>query len=287
MRSILKSSIKRLSKLQETVEPTKHVLGSRRARVVAVATQKGGVGKTTTSISLAAGLARFHNKKVLLIDLDPQGHVTTSLECQVCAGGGSISSVLTDTASRRDVIEIVTNTTIPNLSVTPYDSALAQTEDMIGTRIGKEFVLRDALRAARTHFDVIIIDCPPNLGNLTVNGLVAADEVLIPCDPSPLALHGVHSVIETISTIAARLNPDIDILGVLMTRVDGRNRTLNEAVLEAVKQEFGEALLPVEIGICSALAKAQMEGKDVYEFGSKSRGAEQYRALADLFAEGL
>jgi chromosome partitioning protein len=289
MRSLLRSGIRRLARPSDDVPTTMptHRLGTRNATVIAVATQKGGVGKTTTSINLAAALARFHDKRVLLIDLDPQGHVTTSLTSHIEGGGGSLSGVLTDATGNRDIIEVVAPTSVKNLSVIPFDAGLAKTEDLLGTRMGKEFILRDALRAARTHFDVIVIDCPPNLGNLTVNGLVASDTVLIPCDPSPLALNGVHTVIETISMIAGRLNPEIDILGVLLTRVDGRNRTINDAVITKIEDEYGEAMLPLIIGIDSAIAKAQLAGQDLFSFDSKCRGAQQYRALSDLVVEGL
>ena len=137
-------------------------------------------------------------------------------------------------------------------------------------------MLRDALRVTRTHYDVIVLDCPPNLGNLTINGLVAADQVLIPCDPSPLALNGVHALVETISAVANRLNPEIDVLGVLLTRVDGRNSRLNQAIVSEIEQAFGDALLPVRIGINNSLSRAQHEGTDIYTFAPESRGARQY-----------
>src|SRR5690606_8615358 len=136
-------------------------------------------------------------KRVLVIDLDPQGHVTTALKAQVRPGGGALSRVLTDEQRGDEVRDVVTTTAVPNLHVTPFDPHLASAEDLIGTRIGKEFLLRDALRVTRTHYDYILIDCPPNLGNLTLNGLCAADQVLIPCDPSPLAVKGVDAVVQT------------------------------------------------------------------------------------------
>ena len=167
-----------------------------------VAAEKGGVGKTTTCISLAAALARYHERKSC-DGLDPQGHVATALKGQTRVGGGPLSEVLTDESSDLDIIDVATHTDIPNLYVTPLDPNLRNAEDLMGTRMGKEFLLRDALQVARTHYDVIMIDCPPNLGNLSVNGLVAADEVIIPCDPSPLALGGVHALIQTIDNLHA------------------------------------------------------------------------------------
>ena len=244
---------------------------------MAIAAHKGGVGKTTTAVNLGASLAVHHGLRVLIVDLDPQGHINTALSESVSVGGGAISDALT--VDGTEVIDIVTSTHIKGLDVTPLDQSLANTENLINTRIGKEYLLRESLQITRTFYDVILIDCPPNLGNLTINGLVAADQVLIPCDPSPLALSGVHSVAEAIETVATRLNPDIDILGVLLTRVDGRNTTLNQAVLSEARESFGDALVPLQIGINNALAKAQHAGQDIFSFDPQSRGAEHYEAL--------
>ena len=285
MRKLIKSGLRRLA--TQPLPVSNRPLGHRSARVIAIAAEKGGVGKTTTSVSLAAALARFHNKKVLLLDLDPQGHVATALRDQTQVGGGPLSEVLTDETSDLDVIDVATHTEVPNLYVTPLDPNLRNAEDLIGTRMGKEFLLRDALRVARTHYDVIIIDCPPNLGNLSVNGLVAADEVLIPCDPSPLALSGVHALIQTISTISMRLNPEIEVTGILMTRVDGRNIKMNEAIRMDIESRYGDAVLPVQIGINSSLSRAQLAGQDIFAFDGRSRGAEQYALLADLMSEQI
>lgn len=285
MRKLIKTGLRRLATPQNT--PSSRPLGHRNATVIAVAAEKGGVGKTTTCISLAAALARYHGKKVLLMDLDPQGHVATALKGQTRVGGGPLSEVLTDESSDLDIIDVATHTDIPNLYVTPLDPNLRNAEDLMGTRMGKEFLLRDALQVARTHYDVIMIDCPPNLGNLSVNGLVAADEVIIPCDPSPLALGGVHALIQTISTISMRLNPTIEVTGILLTRVDGRNTKLNQAVRDDIEQRYGDAVLPVSIGISSSLSKAQLAGQDVFAFDEKCRGAMQYKELAELLSEQL
>jgi len=260
--------------------------GERNATVIAVAAQKGGVGKTTTSVSLASALARFHDRRVLVVDLDPQSHVNLALREQVEMGGGSLADLLTD-PSGLEVEEIATDTRIPNLRVTPAAPQLAQAENRLSSRIGKELVLREALEITRTHYDIILLDCPPNLGNLTLNGLVAADSVLVPCNPAALAVSGVEGLLRAVGEIRGVLNPALDVLGLVLTRVDGRNAAMNAAILELLGQNWGGLLLPVQIGVDSALPRAQMAGTDVFGFEPASRAAEQYRALATCVLERL
>jgi chromosome partitioning protein len=260
--------------------------GERKARVISVASLKGGVGKTTTSVNLASALARYHQQRVLLIDLDPQGHVGTSLRAQVLQGGGRMSDLLASD-EHGHVMDIATDTSVAGLRVTTADSGLNEAENLLSAKIGKEMILRDALEVTRTWFDVIVIDCPPNLGNLTVNALVASDCLLVPCDLSPLAVQGLESLLKHAQLVGARLNPTLDLLGVVITRFDTRTPALNEQVLTRLEASFGEAILPVRVGVSTSLSRAQHEGTDIFEHDDKSRGALHYREVAAEVARRL
>ena len=191
----------------------------------------------------------------------------------------TLSSVLLQ--KRRDVYELVQPTTIDGLWFVDSDRDLNNTEAMMSSRIGKELLLKQALEAARTHFDIIMIDCPPNLGALTVNALVAADTVIVPTDLSTLSLDGVEALLATIGVVQETLNPNIGVMGLLKTRVDRRNQKMNSAIEDALTNRYGSCLLDTCVGISTAIAKAQHVGKPVFLSEPKSRGAESYQALAE------
>jgi len=260
--------------------------GTRDAKIVSVASLKGGVGKTTTSVNLASALARFHQQRVLLVDLDPQGHVGTSIKSQLAPGGGLMSSVLTGEEPGH-VMDVATDTSVYGLRVTPPDPALIEAENLLSAKIGKEMILRDALEVTRSYYDMIVIDCPPNLGNLTVNALVASDYMLVPCDLSPLAVQGVESLLKHAQLVGARLNPALDLLGVVITRYDTRTPSLNESVLSQLERQYGEALLSVRVGVSTSLSRAQHAGVEIFEHDPKSRGAVHYRELGAEVARRL
>jgi len=252
--------------------------GHRRATVIAVAAQKGGVGKTTSAVHLAAGLAQFHGLKTLLIDMDAQGHVGMSTRAiNRGATGETLSEVLLQ--KKRDLQEVVRPTRIDGLWGIESDRDLNTTEQLMAARIGKELLLKNALKLARTHFDVIVIDCPPNTGSLTVNALVAADRVMIPCDLSLLSLDGVTGMLETVETVQETLNPQLQLLGLLRTRVDRRNQTVNAAIEKTLEERYGAALLRSDIGIATDITKAQLAGVSVFEHAPRSRAAASYESL--------
>lgn len=274
MKNLFRQGLKRLVAPDE-----RRTRGPREAKVVCVASLKGGVGKTTTSCNVASALARYHQQRVLLMDLDPQGHVGTSLRKQLQAGGGSLASVLT-AEQPGHVMDVAVDTSVPGLRVTPSDPTLGDAENLLGTKIGKELILRDALDVTRSYYDIILIDCPPNLGNLTLNALVASDYLLVPCDLSALAVRGVENLLAQAQQVGARLNPSLDLLGVVITRHDGRTQSMNDAVLASLNQSYGDSLLKTRVGVSTSIARAQHEGAEIFEHDGRSRGAVHYRELA-------
>lgn len=261
--------------------------GDRKAQVIAVCSQKGGVGKTTSTVNLSASLAYFHQRRVLVIDLDPQGHVEKSLGAIVKDGVeyAPLSQVLE--AKKGNIMDAVVKTEIEGFDITPGDKALVQSESILGSRIGKEIILSNALKTAKTHYDFIILDCPPSLGNLTLNGLVAADCVLVPCEMSVLAFEGVTDLLDTLREVKERLNPPLDVLGVVFTRVDGRNVTMNNLILENMKRFFSGKIFKSHITINTAINKAQLEGRPVFDFAPSSSGSLNYQSLASEVMQRL
>jgi len=257
-----------------------------RARVIAVAAQKGGVGKTTTAVHLASTLALHQGLHVLLVDLDAQGHVASSLRAHLrTSAEATMSQVLLGRG--RDLVEAALPTTLPGLHVTAADRALAETEALLATRIGRELQLRTAAQRARARYDAIVIDCPPNLGLLTVNALCAADHVLVPSDLSILALEGVDHLFSTLNSLEAAFGRAPSVLGVLLTRVDSRNASLNETIRRAATDRYGKWLLDTEIATNTALCRAQLKGQVVFQCAPNSPGSRDYRSLGAEVAERI
>jgi chromosome partitioning protein len=265
----------------------RHTKGGKQAQVIAVCSQKGGVGKTTTAVNLGYALSYFHKKKVLIIDLDPQGHIEKSMSAIIQEGVdySPLSSILL--AKRGDILDGIVKTKFDKLDITPGDKALYETEGVLSSKIGREFILTHALAMARTHYDVIVMDCPPNLGNLTINALCAATHVLIPCEMSVLAFEGVSDLLETVEMIGERLNPNLKVLGVLFTRVDRRNLTMNQLVEESMRKQFKGGIFKSRIMVNTDLNKAQLEGVPVQEFDGNCSGAANYKNLSDEMVKAL
>lgn len=276
MRNLFTNGLRKLVGQKPRYEP-----GARRAQIISVATVKGGVGKTTTAVNLACGLAR-QGRHVLLVDLDAQGHCSTSLSASLedrRAPRPLGEVLLSDDAL--EVLDARVYSGVERLDLTPADPGLAEAEGRISQKIGKELLLREALKVTRTHYDVILIDCPPNKGNLTLNALLASQHVLIPTDLSPLAVQGADELIGTVMTVNERLGHELDLLGILLTRFDARNVSLNKVMLEQVEAAWGELLFEARIGINTALARAQVEGRAIFDSAPQSRGANHYTAFTE------
>lgn len=279
--SLLTEKIKELISIESGKSNSGYQNGSKRAICIAVCSQKGGVGKTTTTVNFSASLAHFHKKKVLVIDLDPQGHVEKSVGAIIPEGVEYLPLSTIMTSKKGNILDGVINTELPNFFLTPGDKALYEAENVLASKIGKEFILDHALKTARTLYDFIIFDCPPNLGNLTVNALVTADYCLIPCEMSVLAFEGVNDLVDTIETVNERLNKSLKILGVVFTRVDHRNINMNTVIEENMRRYFRGKVMKTQISINTALNKAQLDGRPVFMTELSSTGSKNYQELAD------
>jgi chromosome partitioning protein len=245
-------------------------------KTVAIANQKGGVGKTTTAINIAACLAAA-GKHILLVDTDPQGNSTSGLGIERKNLSISLYNVYNQT---RNIDELMQKTELDYLQVIPSHIDLIGAELELISREGRELILKHALETIKHRYDYIFIDCPPSLSLLTLNALVAADTLLIPMQCEYYALEGISSLIKTLELVREAYNPSLDIEGILLTMFDGRN-TLAHQVATELKKHFGEKVYKTLIPRNVTLAEAPSHGKPVILYDIHSKGAQSYLALAE------
>ncbi|MCL6581417.1 MAG: AAA family ATPase [Firmicutes bacterium] len=244
-------------------------------RVIAVANQKGGVGKTTTSINLGACLAEM-GQRVLIVDLDPQGHVSSGLGVEKSRIERCMYDVIIGGVSLK---EIIIPTAFKNLWLAPSTIDLAGAELELVPAISRETRLRDALADTRGQYDFVFIDCPPSLGLLTVNALTAADTLLVPIQCEYYALEGLSQLMNTIHLVRTHLNPDLRLEGVLLTMYDSRTN-LSAQVEDEVKRYFRDKVYRTIIPRTVRLSEAPSHGLPIIAYDPRSKGAEVYAELA-------
>ena len=245
------------------------------AKTIAIANQKGGVGKTTTSVNLSACLAA-EGKKVLLVDVDPQGNATSGYGIDKSKIEQSIYNVLVEGLPIKESIQ---KTTFKNLHILPATIELAGAEVELVSAISRETKLKRAIDQIKENYDYVIIDCPPSLGLLTLNSLTAADSVLMPIQCEFYALEGVSQLMNTVKLVQQNLNSALVLEGVLLTMYDSRTK-LSVQVAEEVKNHFQERVYQTVIPRNVRLSEAPSYGQPIIEYDPKSKGAEVYQALA-------
>lgn len=245
--------------------------------IIAVTNQKGGVGKTTTSINISAALALI-GKKVLLVDMDPQAHSTISLVSDPSSYDKSLFDILMNKSY--DIEQIISRSSIPGLDVTVTRISMAKLEPSLIGELDGHYRLKDALAAVKHKYNFIIIDTPPTLGLITLNALVAANYVIIPIQSSYLCLEGTDDLLETIDKVRRIANPNLKILGVLITLHDKRTNLARD-VVDRITQVFGGSVFQNSISKSVKLEESPAYKESIFTYAPDSIGAEQYRKVAE------
>lgn len=247
-------------------------------KIITIANQKGGVGKTTTAIHLAAGLA-MEGKSVLIIDIDPQGNTSSGLGFSPREEALGIYDVLLE---ETPFAETAQSTLVSGLDIVTSDTRLLGAEVELVPKVARETILRRALDRLDGGYDFIFVDCPPSLGLLTVNALTAANTIIIPMQCEYYALEGLASLMNTIKLVRERLNPNLEIEGILLTMYDGR-LNLSKQVRDEIKDVFGSRVFNTLIARNVRLSEAPSFGKPIFLYDANSRGAQNYRELTNEF----
>lgn len=248
-------------------------------RVISFVNQKGGVAKTTSCVNIGASLVD-QGKDVLLIDLDAQGSLSTSTGLKEI---GADELTVYEVLKGADIKE-ATQTLSEGLSVLPTDIRLSGAEIELSSVPGREFLLREALSEFESVFDYVLIDCPPSLGVLTLIALTASDGVIVPVKADYLALKGMSQLVDVINVVKRRMNPGLEIVGVIATFFNSR-RNLDQQIVDQIETFFPGKLFETKISQNTALAEAPSQGKNIFEYDSRSKGAQQYKALAEELIE--
>lgn len=254
-------------------------------RVISIINQKGGVGKTTSVANIGAAMAEA-GLHVLLVDLDPQAHLSISFDRMPEPGDPSIYTLLTTGHSFADVMQ---PTSMDGLWIAPTNLDLSGAETELANEIGRETLLRDALTVlsrGENVPDVVLLDCPPSLGTLSLNALVGSDFVIVPLQAEFFALQGMAQLMDVLERVKRRLNPSIELLGVLVG-LFSKQRNLSREVVEELRHHFGDLLFPLQVRVNVRLAEAPSHGMTIFQYAPDSGAAEEFRAIANMVTERL
>ena len=251
-------------------------------RTIALANQKGGCGKTTTALNLAAAFA-FLGNRVLIVDLDPQAHTTLGLGCTPESMDKTIYNVITK--SQVPISSVIVNTSVEGLDLAPSNILLSGVEFELATLHGREYVLSNQVSHMNECYDICIIDCSPSLSLLTLNALVASTDVIIPVQTHYYALEGLRQLLETIDIVKKRFNHKLEILGVLLTLVESRT-ILSNQVQKQMREFFGDLVFDTVIHKTIRLAEAPSAGESILTYAPESNGAIEYKALSEEISNG-